>query len=128
MFTIYSNETGAVAPWEYYGVNDDLAAGQMAEQLTGGNLAEITTEMKTTPAYLCMGAKDKTTWLAPAVRVLPGTIYETTLKTAATSVKVGSKLEVSAGGLQVDAGAAGTFEVVYVEGTEAGSIVRGRFV
>ena len=39
----------------------------------------------------------------------------------------GSRLVVKSGGTQVGAGD-GTFEVVSLDGTTAGSIVRGRFV
>ena len=42
--------------------------------------------------------------------------------------KVGAKLQVSAGGLQVDGAATGTFEVVWAADTAAGSEVHGRFI
>ena len=65
--------------------------------------------------------------LVPVTRIQPTAIYETQLSAAAESAAEGDKLQVSAGGLQVDAAATGTFEVTYIEGTAAGSVVRGRF-
>jgi hypothetical protein len=63
----------------------------------------------------------------PVVRVRNDRIFETTLSAAATSATVGTKLEVTAGGMEADAAAAGTFEVVSLSGTAAGSTVYGRF-
>ena len=63
----------------------------------------------------------------PVIRVADDVIYETQLSAAASSAAIGSKLEVSSGGLQVDATAAGSFEVVFLGGTAIGDTVRGRF-
>ena len=61
--------------------------------------------------------------------------FETELAAEATAVKVGTKLQVASGGLKAkyvtggsSSAAPGTFEVVSLEGTEAGSMIRGRFV
>ena len=66
--------------------------------------------------------------MLPVTRISHTVTYETQLSAAAEGAAEGSKLEVSAGGLQVDAAAAGTFEVTYIDGTTAGSMVRGRFI
>ena len=54
-------------------------------------------------------------------------IYETTLQAAASGTVAGTRLVVKTGGTQVGTGD-GTFEVVSLDGTTAGSVVRGRFV
>ena len=61
--------------------------------------------------------------------------FETELAAAAAAVKVGAKIQVASGGLKAkyvtgasDAAVPGTFEVVSLEGTAAGSMIRGRFV
>ena len=63
----------------------------------------------------------------PVSRTSRDVIYETTLQAAAAGTVAGSRLVVKSGGTQVGAGD-GTFEVVSLDGTTAGSIVRGRFV
>ena len=129
MFTPHKSDNGAVLPWEYY----DAAAGTYkAGQLvtvTGGKVAAISGALATTPPYLCMA--DKTCAegeLLPVTRISKDYIYETTLAAAAAEATVGTKLQVAAGGLQASGAAAGTFEVVSIEGTAAGSTVRGRWV
>ena len=64
----------------------------------------------------------------PVTHVSDDVIYETNLGAEAANAVIGTKLQVSAGGLTADAGAEGTFEIVFIEGTAADSVVRGRFV
>ena len=76
------------------------------------------------------------TALCPYYNVKSGKYtFETELAAAAAAVKVGTKIQVASGGLKAkyvtgasDAAAPGTFEVVSLEGTAAGSMIRGRFV
>lgn len=129
MFFPHKTDTGTLQPWEYL----PAAAGtyQVGQLLTvsGGKLAAISEATKTTPPYLCMGSVTVAAGEnLPVVRVTNDEIYETQLSAAAASATIGTKLEVSAGGLRADAAAAGTFEVVYIEDTAADSVVRGRFV
>lgn len=129
MFYPHSNDTGAVAPWEYLPAKaGTYQAGQLVNAASG-KITPISAASKTTPGYLCMAnvtlADGET---LPVVRVQKNTIYETRLSAEAASAGAGTMLEVSAGGLQVDGTAAGTFEVVYIEDTAAGGLVRGRFV
>lgn len=128
MFIPHSYDKGALQPWEYL----PAAAGSyhigMALNVNAGQLTAITAPSKTSPAYICMAEKiAKAGDLLPVQRVNKDVIHETTLSAEAASATIGSKLQVSAGGMQADAAAEGTFEVVYIEGTAAGSIVRGRF-
>jgi len=131
MFSPHKSNHGAVLPWEYLpGKAGSYQAGQLLNA-DDGYLAAISAAATTTPGYLCMGnvtvAEDGGT-LVPVTRVQEDCIYETTLSAEAAAAAIGSKLQVSAGGLQVDGAAEGSFEVTYIEGTAAGAVVRGRFV
>jgi len=127
MFRPYSHDNG-LQPWEYI----EAAAGTykcgQALQVVDGKLAPVAEALKTTPPYICMAdvtlEEDKD---LPVIRVTDKVVFETALSAAAAAAKIGSKLEVSAGGLAVDATAEGTFDVTYIEGTDAGNVVRGRF-
>lgn len=121
-------ESGNLKPWEYLpAAAGTYKAGQMLN-ISGGKLVAISAVSKTTPAYLCMA---DTTVAAgenlPVAKVLPETIFVTTLSAAAAGCALGTLLEVSAGGEQVDNAAAGTFEVVYCADTAIGGEVHGRF-
>lgn len=115
-------------PWEYYpAAAGTYKVGQMLT-MTGGKLTAISTASKTTPPYVCMAEKTVAQGdQLPVMRVTKRMIFETSLSSAAASATIGSLLEVSAGGLEVDAAAAGTFETTYIEGTDVGAMVRGRF-
>ena len=128
MFIIHKHDTGARQPWEYMGAAAGTYKAGQALTVTNGQLAPISTALKTTPPYICMA--DVTVvegQTLPVIRVTDKAIYATELSAEAADAKAGAKLEVSAGGLQVDAAVAGTFEVVDIEGTAAGSVVYGRF-
>lgn len=128
MFLPHSTDTGAVLPWEYLpAAEGSYQAGQLLNA-SGGTLTPVSTASKTTPGYLCMANITVTAGqLVPVTRIQRTAIYETTLSAEAASADVGSLLQVSAGGLQADAAAAGSFEVTYIEGTAKDSLVRGRF-
>ena len=128
MFTPFKND-GGLQPWEYMAAKAGTYQGGQLLNASAGMLTPVSSASTTTPGYLCMAditaAEGES---IPVIRVRGNTIYETTLSAAAASAKIGSKLEVSAGGLAVDATAAGTFELTYVDGTAQGSMVLGRFV
>lgn len=129
MIYVHTTDNGAVHPWEYMPATaGTYQAGQMLNAKSGV-MSPISAASATTPGYICMAnitvaAGDN----IPVTRIQKDAIYETQLSAKAEDAAIGSKLQVSAGGLQVDAGAAGTFELTYVEDVEAGSVVRGRFV
>ena len=135
MFSIHKSDTGAVPPWEYLpaqpSVPGEYVVGQMlvVQELTG-QLSPIQSASKTTPHYMCMRNVKATSNIAdlPVIRVSDDVIYCTTLSADVTDKRPGSKLQISAGGLEVDGAAVGTFEVLQMEGTTAGSTVYGRFV
>lgn len=128
MFLPHSTDSGAVLPWEYLpAAEGSYQVGQLLNA-NGGTLTPVSAASKVTPGYLCMA--DITVEAGkpvPVTRIQHTTIYETTLSASAASAAEGSLLQVSAGGLQADAAATGSFEVVYIEGTAQGSVVRGRF-
>ena len=128
MFSPHKSDTGAVPPWEYIpAAAGTYEAGQLL-QVSGGKVAALSAASKTTPPYLCMGnvtVEDGDT--IPVSRVTRDMIYETQLSAAAAAATVGTMLEVTAGGKEVDAAAAGTFEVVAIDGTAIGDTVYGRF-
>ena len=128
MFSPHKTDTGAVLPWEYMpAAAGTYQAGQLLNA-KNGSLAPVSAASPTTPGYLCMANITVTAGqLVPVTRIQHTAIYETQLSAEAADAAEGTKLQVSAGGLQVDAAAAGSFEVTYIEGTAAGSMVRGRF-
>ena len=129
MFRPHTSNNGAVLPFEYLpAAAGAYEAGQLLN-VTAGKLTKISDACKTTPAYLCMGKHTVADGEnLPVTRIGDDVIYETELSAAAETAAVGTKLEVSAGGLAADAAAEGTFEVVFLEDTAEGSVVRGRFV
>ena len=129
MFLVHTTDTGTMPPWEYMKAKaGTYQAGQLLNA-EGGALTPIAAASKTTPGYLCMAnITVEEGQPIPVTRIQHTAVYETQLSAAAEGAAEGSKLEVSAGGLQVDAAAAGTFEVTYIEATTAGAMVRGRFI
>ena len=126
---IPKNINGTMQPWEYYpAAAGTYKAGQLVNA-TGGKIQPVSAASKTTPGYVCMAnitvAEGDN---IPVTRIQKDAVYETQLSAETESASIGAKLQVSAGGLQVDAAAAGTFELTYADGTEAGDMVRGRFV
>ena len=128
MFSPHKTDTGAVLPWEYMpAAAGTYQAGQLLNA-KNGSLAPVSAASPTPPGYLCMAHITVTAGqLVPVTRIQHTAIYETQLSAEAADAAEGTKLQVSAGGLQVDAAAAGSFEVTYIEDTAAGSMVRGRF-
>ena len=127
MFLPHVHDKGTHQPWEYLpAAAGSYSVGQLLN-VSGGKLTAVTAASTTTPPYLCQAnitVEDGAN--VPVTRVSDDVIYETTLSAAAASATIGTKLQITSGGKQVDAGSAGSFEVVYIEGTAAGSIVRGR--
>lgn len=128
MFSPHKTDTGAVHPWEYMpAAAGTYQAGQLLNAVSG-SLTPVSKASTTTPGYLCMANITVTAGqLVPVTRIQHTAIYETQLSAEAASAAEGTRLQVSAGGMQVDAAAAGSFEVTYIEDTAAGSMVRGRF-
>lgn len=119
----------AVQGWEYYpAAAGTYKVGQLLNA-AGGKLGPISGASTTTPGYVCMA--DVTVAegdVIPVQRITKDAIYATTLSAETAAAAIGSKLQVSAGGLQADGATTGTFELTYVGGTAAGSEVWGRFI
>lgn len=119
---------GATQGWEYYGAAaGTYKAGQLVN-MEAGVITPVAAASKTTPGYVCMADITVTAGgEVPVQRIKKDIEFVTELSAEAAAAKAGSKLEVSAGGLAVDAAATGTFEVTYMADTAAGSEVHGRF-
>ena len=128
MFTPHKRDTAGALPWEYLtAAAGAYKAGQLLN-LKDGQLTAVSAASTTTPPYLCMAdITVEAGGVVPCVRVKHDTIFETQLSAETAAAAVGSKLQVAAGGLQVNGAANGSFELCYVEDTAAGSTVRGRF-
>lgn len=128
MFIPYKTDAGHVQPWEYLpAAAGSYKVGQLLN-VDGGKLAAITAARTATPPYLCMAeitAKEGES--IPVTRVRTDTIYDTRLSAAAPDAAIGTMLEISTGGEEVDGAAKGSFEITYLDGTEAGAMVSGRF-
>lgn len=127
-FLPVKSDHGAVLPFEYLpAAAGEYNVGQLLN-VTGGKLAAIAADQATTPPYLCMAQRkvEEAGEELPVARVSMDYIYETTLG-AAAAAEVGGKLQVASGGLTAKTGA-GTFEIVSLDGTEEGGVVRGRWV
>lgn len=128
MFSPYKSDTGAVLPWEYLSAAAGTYEAGQVLQVSNGKVAAISAATKTTPPYLCMASITAADGdVIPVTRIDKDRIYVTQLSAEAAAADVGALLEISAGGKEVDAAAAGTFEVVALEGTAAGSNVYGRW-
>jgi len=129
MFIPMKSDTGAVLPWEYMSAAaGDYKAGQLLN-VDGGKVVAVAAASTTTPPYLCMADKTAADGEPlPVTRISHDYIYETQLSAAAAAAEIGTKLQVSAGGLEADAAGTGTFEIVSMDGTEQGDFVRGRWV
>lgn len=136
MFIPIKSTDGAMTPFEYL----EAAAGtyQVGQLLnvSSGKLAAISADQATTPPYVCMQSGTVAAGeLLAVTRVQGKYIFETELSAEATAVTVGTKIQVASGGLKAkyvenaqNAAVPGTFEVVSLEGTAAGDMIRGRFV
>jgi hypothetical protein len=127
-FTLHASDNGAVLPWDTMpAAAGTYEAGQLLT-VTGGRLTAITAARNTTAPYLCMGditvAADEE---LPVTRISENCIYETTLAADAATATIGSRLNIAAGGMQAGSGV-GTFEIVSIDGTNAGDTLRGRWV
>ena len=135
MFIPIKSNDGAMTPFEYLAAAaGTYQVGQLLN-VSDGKLTAISADQATTPPYVCMQSGTVTAGDKIAVvRVSGKHIYETELAAEATAVTVGTKIQVASGGLKAkyvtgtqSAAVPGTFEVVSLEGTAAGSIIRGRF-
>lgn len=129
-FQLYSTDDGHIPAWEYLPCEAItpkmglcLAFDAASEQL----------QVSDTPEYICMreeSAASTAGTLIPVVRITKDIVFESSLDAANTGLKVGSFVDVDSTGLLIDADSStdDVFQITYLNGTAAGSIVRGRFV
>jgi len=129
MFLPIKSDTGAVYPFEYLpAAGDEYKAGQLVN-MEGGLVVAIADDQDTTPPYLCMAdAAMKEGKLLPVIRISDDYIYETVFGEDVSDAEIGTLLTIKAGGLEAVEGD-GSFEIVALfGGTDAGDLVRGRWV
>ena len=128
-FKIYSTDDNRVPGIEYLPASAITPKVGMALTQTTGQLALATGT--TAPTYISMCEKDSECTagdIIPVNRVGKDMILETTFAAAATSIKLGDKVTLHTDGLQVTATTTnGVAEVVYMDGTDSGSMCRVRF-
>ena len=123
MFQPWKSDNGAVLPWEY--LPAEVGTYHVGQALnldaSTGQLEAVAADLETTPPYICNAEiKVETAGTPiPVSRTSRDVIYETTLQAAASGTVAGTRLVIKRDG---------TFEVVSLDGTTAGSVVRGRFV
>ena len=130
MFIPIKNADGAPAPFEYLPCSAITPKFGMALTQSSGKLAIATGT--TAPTYISMyeaPAAVSAGTIIPVIRADHDTIYETTISAAGTSLNLGDKVTLHASnGLQVTATTtSGVAEIVYMDGTASGSMVRVRF-
>ena len=89
-------------------------------------------EVSDTPQFICMTETASAVTTGTPIAVIPITrdiVFESELD-GATSLKVGALVDVDSTGLLIDADSTSdaVFRIEWLEGTAAGSKVRGRFV
>lgn len=130
MFRIHSVDEGHVPGTEYLPCGDITPKVGMALVQAGGNLGIATGT--SAPTYISMCEREsacKAGEMIPVIRVSKGMILETNFSAAPTGVKLGDKVTLHASsGMEVTATTTnGIAEVVYIDGTTAGSMCRVRF-
>ena len=127
-FMIHSADDGRVPPIEYLPAGTITPKAGMALTQTGGVLVSAVGGQA--PSYISMCDRDEPCRLGediPVIRVDRDLIFETAFSADADDVSLGDKVTISADGLSVTATTGGPAEVVYIDGTEAGSMCRVRF-
>ena len=128
MFFPHKSDVGFTQPWEYLpAVAGTYKPGQLL-MLNNGQLKVLDSPSSDVPPYICQCSRTVVEGeIIPVIRTSDDVIYESRLDKDAPSAKIGSMLCVSKGGEAVNADATGSFEVVFIENTEKGSVVCGRF-
>lgn len=128
-FLIHTVDYGHTAPWEYLPAGAITPKVGKALVLSGGVLAASGATTK--PTHISMRDEDAALTsgtIIPVVKADPAIVWETTFSAAASSVTVGSKVTLSADGMQVTGTTTdGVATVVWMEDKVAGAKVRVRF-
>ena len=127
-FLVHSTDDGRVPPTEYLPTGVITPKAGMTLVQTGGLL--VSAVGSTAPGYVSVCDRDEpceAEEVIPVIRVGADVIFETTFSADADAVKLGDKVTISADGLSVTATTGGPAEVVYIDGSEKGSMCRVRF-
>lgn len=128
-FKPHQTNDGRVPPFEYLPAGAITPKVGMALYMNAGNLAIAAGTTK--PTYICMCEKDAAVAagdIIPVIRVDDGMILSVPLSAAGTSLKLGNKVTIATGGLQVTATTTdGVAEIVGIIGTAVGDEVLVRF-
>lgn len=131
-FIVHSTDDHRVPVLEYLPAVTQLQAKVgMAFKLDAASGVLSVASGATKPEYICMCDRSSVAAgeLIPAIRVQPDMIFETTFSVAASAVKLGSKVTIASGGMEVTATTeGGVAQIVAMDGTEAGATCRVRFV
>lgn len=127
-FKTHTVDDGRVPPMESMPAGTITPEIGMALKLTGGKLAVAKGAER--PSYISMTER-KTPCedgeAIPVIRAGADIVWETAIPAALTGVKVGDMVTITADGMSVTATKGGAAEIVSMDGTEAGSLVRVRF-
>ena len=128
-FKPHQTNDGRVPPFEYLPAGAITPKVGMALYMNAGNLAIAAGTTK--PTYICMCEKDAAVAagdIIPVIRVDDGMILSVPLSASGTALKLGNKVTIATGGLQVtNATADGIAEIVGIMGTAVGDEVLVRF-
>lgn len=125
MFKIHHRLVGGVEPYEYKEVKtgEEVQAGE-ALVLATGKLTKCGATVK--PEYIAMGkAKNG---IAPVIRVLPTTVFAATAQAGQNTLTAGSKVTLTADGMNVTATTTDGVFVLDTPAAAAGGECVGRFV
>lgn len=129
-FMIHTVDDGHIPGYEY------LPASAITPKIGMALIANASGQLAlasgtTAPTYICMQQRDaavKAGELIAVIRAGREIIFETTFSAAASSAKIGSKVTLSADGLEVTGTTTdGVAEIVEMGGTAVGDWVRVRF-
>lgn len=127
-FLEHSREGGNL-PFVYIPASAITPVTGLALAMSGGYAAIASGT--TMPQYICMQTEDEAVeegTIIAAVRVLPDTIWEAPCSADYSAVSIGSRVTIGTDGLTVTATTTGgNFEVTYIDGTDTGDLIRGRF-
>lgn len=128
-FKPHQTNDGRVPPFEYLPAGAITPKVGMALYMNAGNLAIAAGTTK--PTYICMCEKETAVAagdIIPVIRVDDGMILSVPLSASGTALKLGNKVTIATGGLQVtNATTDGVAEIVGIMGTAVGDEVLVRF-
>lgn len=128
-FKFHQTQGNIIPGNEYLPVSAITPVIGMLLTVSGGQLAIASGTAQ--PSYVCLCTQDNAAVagdIIPVTRVLPDMVFATTWSAAASSIKLGDKVTISADGLEVTATTTGgVAEVVGMDGTAIGDTVYVRF-